>query len=383
MKNLLTRINISSPFQIKEEKIFQRIGVTFLGVSLVVILIIMSLFFLYAKEKIKKNLIADGTVLTSVVARYSLSDLKKKDANRLFEIINYSGMRSGLIYSFVMDNNKNTIVKNVKKYVHNEHIATRSLSSINPLMQTYKDNKTDYTIYEFSHPLFINGIKEGTVRLGFSPDINPLFSDSDMRGMLLIGTLFFTLVPTFYYMVRGFIRLHILSITDELTGLYNRRGFFKLAENRLMPAKRTEKKLMLLYADLDNMKEINDEYGHNEGDRMLIKTANILKITYRESDIIARIGGDEFVVFPVGSSEDHVDIIVNRLKENIDKYNKKNNNTYSLNISTGVATYDPHSVKSLEELISQADRIMYENKKRRKNTFNSSNSDIKGYACSG
>ena len=355
----------------------------FITVSLVIIVVILSLFVEYAKQSNNKNLMTDGAALTRMVASYTLDDLKKHDANKLLDIISYAGLRSGMVYSMVMDNNENIIIKNVKRYYHNEHITKQALSAMNPLKQTYVDKMKNYTIHEFSRPLFNNGKKEGVVRVGFSPDIKPLFTDSDIRGMLLIATLFFSVVPIFYYLVRSFLRLHILSITDELTGLYNRRGFFKLAEDCLTSAKRMGKKLMLLYADLDNMKQINDMYGHDEGDRMLKEVSSILKSTYRTSDIIARIGGDEFVVFPVGSSEDHVEMIIDRLKENIDQYNKINNNKFSLHMSTGIATYDPQSVNSINELLALADTQMYENKNRKRNEQRSEDINDRGYAFPG
>ena len=96
------------------------------------------------------------------------------------------------------------------------------------------------------------------------------------------------------------------AITDELTGIYNRKGFYTLASHLLKLAKRNKQGIFLLYADLDDMKEINDNYGHKEGDLMLIETANLLSRYYRESDIIARFGGDEFVVFPVAKSGIHL-----------------------------------------------------------------------------
>ena len=161
-------------------------------------------------------------------------------------------------------------------------------------------------------------------------------------------------------------KLHNLSITDELTGLYNRRGFFKLIEHHLKLAKRQNIKLMLLYADLDNLKEINDTMGHNKGDAVLVETANILKSTYRESDIIARIGGDEFVVFPVGTTEGQVEIIMERLQKNIDAYNLQEEHGYKLSISVGVSCFDPTSPLSADELLAEADKLMYSNKKNKK-----------------
>ena len=95
------------------------------------------------------------------------------------------------------------------------------------------------------------------------------------------------------------------ALTDDLTGIYNRRGFFFLANQQIEMAIRNKRMLLLLYLDIDNFKNINDELGHENGDRALIESANILKNTFRKSDIIARIGGDEFVVFPIDTIEDN------------------------------------------------------------------------------
>ena len=100
-----------------------------------------------------------------------------------------------------------------------------------------------------------------------------------------------------------------LSITDDLTNLFNRRGFFTLAEQQLQIASRTGREMVLLFVDLDKLKSINDALGHAEGDQALRETATILKNSFRESDIIARIGGDEFVVLAAETPEHHADIL--------------------------------------------------------------------------
>jgi diguanylate cyclase (GGDEF)-like protein len=161
-------------------------------------------------------------------------------------------------------------------------------------------------------------------------------------------------------------KLKNLSLTDELTGLYNRRGFFTLIEHHFKLAKRQNRRLLLLYADLDNLKEINDAFGHQEGDRMLTDAATILKSTYRESDIVARIGGDEFVVFPVGSSEDNVEVVKSRLQKNIDTYNAKWELSHKMSMSVGISCYDPVSRQSVDEVLAEADRLMYSCKKNKK-----------------
>jgi len=162
--------------------------------------------------------------------------------------------------------------------------------------------------------------------------------------------------------------LRELSLTDELTGLYNRRGCFTLAEHVLKMADRSKKGIYMLYADLDNLKTINDTYGHAEGDSAVIEAADLLKNNYRESDIIARIGGDEFVVIPVGSAEDTVEIIKARLQKALDIHNEKSNRNYRLSMSVGIAYYDPAQPCSMNDLISRADKLMYNQKKDRQNS---------------
>jgi diguanylate cyclase (GGDEF)-like protein/PAS domain S-box-containing protein len=156
-------------------------------------------------------------------------------------------------------------------------------------------------------------------------------------------------------------QLRTLSITDELTGLFNRRGFLCLADQQIKLANRHKKGIFMLYADLDGFKMINDKFGHQVGDSALIEMANILKITYRESDVVARIGGDEFVVIPVGSTGDDVEIITTRF-QNANIHNEKMNRTIKLSASVGIAYYDPDKPCSLEELLIEADRMMYKQK---------------------
>lgn len=160
-------------------------------------------------------------------------------------------------------------------------------------------------------------------------------------------------------------KLRALSLTDELTGMYNRRGFFTLVEQLLKISKRQKKGIFMLYIDLDNLKVINDTFGHQEGDLALIDTANILKENYRESDIIARIGGDEFVVIPVGTAEDSIEIIITRLQKAVEVHNSEGNRSYRLSLSAGIAYYDPESPCSIDELLVQGDKSMYEQKRHK------------------
>lgn len=157
-------------------------------------------------------------------------------------------------------------------------------------------------------------------------------------------------------------KLRTLSLTDELTGLYNRRGFFTLSERLLKLCKRQKRGVFLLYADLDNLKEINDTFGHQAGDEILVAIAGIFKETFRESDIIARIGGDEFVVIPMGRSGDDVKVITARLCQNLENRNAKKGGEHRLSISFGTSYYDPESPSSIDDLVVHAEKLMYEQK---------------------
>jgi len=158
-----------------------------------------------------------------------------------------------------------------------------------------------------------------------------------------------------------------LSITDYLTGLYNRRGFMTLAEQQIKMVGRTDKKslLLLLFADLDKMKSINDNLGHKKGDNALIEVASILKNVFRESDIIARIGGDEFAVLGLVAEKSDIVALESRLQEQIDLHNAYENRDYTISLSVGIACGDPENHYSIDELMSRADQLMYEQKRRK------------------
>jgi diguanylate cyclase (GGDEF)-like protein len=159
-----------------------------------------------------------------------------------------------------------------------------------------------------------------------------------------------------------------MSIVDELTGLYNRRGFFALSQQQLRLAERKLKDMMLFFIDLDGMKRINDTLGHREGDTALATVAALLRHTFRKSDIIGRMGGDEFAVLAIDATDDAGEGLTRRLHEFLDEINGLETRKYALSVSVGVAHYDPANPSSLDELIAAADTLMYENKgnKRRR-----------------
>lgn len=169
-------------------------------------------------------------------------------------------------------------------------------------------------------------------------------------------------------------KLSNLSFHDKLTDLYNRRGFLTLAEQQLKMANRLKRGMFLVFADLDGMKKINDTLGHKEGDSALIDTANVLKKTFRESDIIARIGGDEFAVLAVETHDVSIEVFIARLKSNLEAHNVEELHRYKLSLSVGFSCYDPDNPCSIEKLLALADKNMYKQKrKKQKGTSFTSN----------
>lgn len=157
-----------------------------------------------------------------------------------------------------------------------------------------------------------------------------------------------------------------LSLKDELTGLYNRRGFLALAEQQLKLAQRGAGNLLLLFADIDGLKYINDTFGHREGDYAIKNAATILRKTFRRSDIVARIGGDEFTVLAVDASLEGGQAMINALQQNIDMHNDLSEDPYRLSLSAGLAAFEPSMTPSIEELMSRADSALYDQKKLRR-----------------
>jgi len=160
--------------------------------------------------------------------------------------------------------------------------------------------------------------------------------------------------------------LRSMTFVDDLTGLYNRRGFMMLSHQQLKAAGRAGSRMLLLFADLDNMKWINDNMGHPEGDRALLSAATILRETFRESDIIARIGGDEFVILALETPEISLNSIAGRLQSHINFHNEKKVLPYHISLSIGTSHFDPEHPRPLDELLSEADSRMYEAKQAKK-----------------
>ncbi len=158
-------------------------------------------------------------------------------------------------------------------------------------------------------------------------------------------------------------KLQNMSLLDDLTGIYNRRGFFMLAEQQLRIAYRGNRRVALMFADLDGLKQINDNYGHTEGDQALIQTAEIFRNTFRYSDIVARVGGDEFAILLLNAPHESLNTIQPRLQQNIAACNRQRDKDCLLSISYGIVYADAGNRCSLNELLTRADELMYAQKR--------------------
>ena len=159
--------------------------------------------------------------------------------------------------------------------------------------------------------------------------------------------------------------LRQLLYTDELTGLYNRRGLFMLFEQQVKLAIRKHHTIVLIYADIDGMKIINDTHGHAVGDFALIETANIFRDVFRNSDILARIGGDEFVALAIEAPGETFGIMAHRLDTVFGERNARVPRRFMLDVSWGMAIYDPEQPQTIQEMLIQADLAMYTQKVRK------------------
>ena len=156
------------------------------------------------------------------------------------------------------------------------------------------------------------------------------------------------------------------SIRDELTGLYNRRGFLELARQQLRVAQRERREALLFFVDLNGMKQINDEFGHDEGDRALCDTADVLREIFRIIDVVSRLGGDEFVALMLDADVSQIELFAVRIKQAMATRNAQGFRRYRLSASVGGSPYDAARAQTIESLLAHADTVMYEQKRARR-----------------
>lgn len=177
--------------------------------------------------------------------------------------------------------------------------------------------------------------------------------------------------PAVWYAVRHVIlerELRNLALTDDLTCLYNRRGFFAAATQQLKLARRNANSALLFFCDVDNLRSVNDSFGAREGDRALVRTADVLEEVFRDSDILARLGGNEFGVLALDASSRNEQTILDRIAKKLRKANEEEPQ-YALSLSIGVARFDPLGGGNLGDLMMQADQAVYEKKRSKPRLF--------------
>lgn len=162
--------------------------------------------------------------------------------------------------------------------------------------------------------------------------------------------------------------LQYISAKDEVTGLYNLHTFLSMTEQQIKSADREKKQMMIIYTGVDRMQAVNDELGQEGGDQLLVDVADILRKTFREADIFARTGEDEFVISTLVSSRNTEDMIMSRLGKNIEEYNADKGAAIKLSMSFGTSFYNPEQPVSIDEVLSAADDKMHEHKKSKKNS---------------
>ena len=165
-------------------------------------------------------------------------------------------------------------------------------------------------------------------------------------------------------------KLESLSLTDHLTGLNNRRGFFTFGLQQMKIAKRLKKDNYLVFLDIDNLKEVNDSHGHAVGDLLLQGVAAVLKSTLRESDVIGRIGGDEFAVLAMRSKGLGERTLIARIEEGVQAFRLKKHGRLRLSVSLGLVSIDPQKYQQLDDFLAHADFLMYQEKRSKERQGN-------------
>ena len=165
---------------------------------------------------------------------------------------------------------------------------------------------------------------------------------------------------------KGRVELQSLSLVDDLTGLYNRKGFMLFAQQQLSLSVRAKRGMILFFIKLNGLKEIKDKSGHQSGDLALIETASILKEVFRDSDIVGRHAEDEFTAIAIESFDANNEIIITRLQDDLYSSNKQANRLYELSLSIGTAYYDTEELCSIEKLINRAEVSMNEQRNNKK-----------------
>lgn len=315
----------------------------------------MEVFFAGEKHFINSERIQIIDLLLSTFENAVQKNKELEDANnerkKAFETIR----RLEKNYRAVLESNTDALIV----VNHNKEILY-----INPAAnKMFGENKEELLFDILDYDEIENGVKEVTINYMNSSKVigEMCISETDWEGK----EAFLISIRDITEKVHLREKLKIQSLTDELTTLYNRRGFFSLAEHKIEFAKRNKKGILLFFIDIDGMKKINDNLSHNHGDSALKGASEILKETFSERDVIARIGGDEFAVLTLDTYREDAEKLIKKLANIQSEFNKKNNKPFNISMSAGAAYFDPKNPMNIDELITIADQCMYEQKKNK------------------
>ena len=262
------------------------------------------------------------------------------------------------ILNFSTSNTLTTYVIKTGKPLLNDNSQYKEM--INQEILSPKGSTTPQSIW-LGVPLKIEDRVIGAMAVQSYTD-SKLYSEKDIKIMEFVSNQ----VATAIERKRMEEELKRLAHYDTLTGAYNRGYGLELLQRQFKLSKRDKSPLLLAYNDLDNLKDINDEFGHEEGDRAMVQVAKLFKSILREVDIITRMGGDEFLLIFLDSSLNEIPIIKKRLSKELDRLNQISKKPYKIEFSTGFSNYDPANPQSMDELIRIADENMYKEKKTKK-----------------
>ena len=171
--------------------------------------------------------------------------------------------------------------------------------------------------------------------------------------------------------IRDNTKLDAIAKQDELTGLYNRRGFITSVEKLISDPLNNDKVAIICYADMDNLKMVNDKFGHDDGDFAIKTISNVLRESFRESDVIGRFGGDEFVVLAITGIDCDVAGIKDRIDRVTKRHNEKAGKPYPIAMSTGIYKFKCSQDVDIYDILDRADQLLYEEKQKKKRQFGS------------
>lgn len=288
---------------------------------------------------------------------------KKRQLNSIIPNLIECGIHSCLIYLYP------------KEIVHNLTDEWKVPNNLILSMAYIDDCIIDVGDEEYYCPknILVHGLN--TRNKAFTSFVHPIFFGNEQLGVIileldsesyhLIETLTIELgcalklSSIFTAQKKTESKLEMLSQTDELTGLLNRRGFFIQADKAYLTARVKNKTGIIFYADMDGLKIINDNFGHHEGDAAITIMSLILQKAFTTQCLIARIGGDEFTVICIDPPEHFIEHVKTSINHFCKLYNETSNKPYNLSISLGILPFDYHTGENLEELLSTADKLLY------------------------